>query len=1032
MRKITKIASFIVALALMVTSFATFFVKNDITLHANAATVAEGTVYRPFTSNKAINTDYFVIGGVPSSYNPNSATPFATMVTANSTVVKNIYGYGDLNFHGANGTGFVSSIGWESYEKFVMLASLAYASVIQFTAPADGTYELDINAALAWGSRFTTYVHKNNTVVSSHKFENVKNTYYTYEVNEIYLEKGDTLTVSLTHASDEPLCVNDFTITYVRACEKAYTPVGSNGHKVYCTSEGCDVVFAELEAHDYDSNDVCKKCEYVKSIDVGTSFSLFTSSKTISEGFAVGGVQSFDATSATPFANIVMGTETVVKGVEGKGDQNFLGANGIGFVAPSYWDSNGLFFIVGSDAWAPVIQFTAPATGSYKLDINAAMTTWDDTPKTVYLHRNDTAVASKEITHTVDAYSVNVNNFGAYSVENIYLEKGDVLSITLIQVNGNPLYAKDCKLTYTCACEISYESVSEDGHKISCDTCGTVFTELEAHDFDANGKCSICEYECAHDNITCTKIDNTNHKVACSVCGYVTVASEAHDLDDEGKCNDCDYACDHVNVTYTKIDDIAHKATCDDCGYETVDSEEHDLDAEGKCNDCDYACDHENVTYTEIDGVNHKATCDDCGCVTVDSEAHDIDAANGICSKCEYECSHQIVDYESNDETGHKVTCTVCGYVTLQNEAHDVSATTGECSKCDYECDHNATYTEIDAATHKATCDICGYVTVTSEAHNFSEGVCDDCDYECKHDEVTYSKIDDVAHKATCDNCGYVTLATEDHDLDGDGKCNKCDYGCTHDNVIYEEIDNTNHKVICDDCGYVTNESEAHELDDEGKCDKCDYECDHTNITYEEIDATNHKATCDDCGIVKITSEAHDLDSEGKCTLCDYECDHASVSYEEIEDGHMATCDKCGFPTITSEPHDVDASTGECKDCEYECPHDNKSYTSIDGTNHKQTCDDCGYVTIASEAHNGGEATCEDKAACEDCKAEYGDLKDHSYVEGVCTECGADEPVNEPTNPDTSDKTVSAALMIAAMAFLGYALVPSKKRNIAE
>ena len=64
------------------------------------------------------------------------------------------------------------------------------------------------------------------------------------------------------------------------------------------------------------------------------------------------------------------------------------------------------------------------------------------------------------------------------------------------------------------------------------------------------------------------------------------------------------------------------------------------------------------------------------------------------------------------------------------------------------------------------------------------------------------------------------------------------------------------------------------------------------------------------------------------------------------------------------------------------------------------------------EDHRGGEATCVSAPICEVCGAEYGekDPNNHSYVDGVCTRCGAAEPDaggdssdpgTDPDDPDT-------------------------------
>lgn len=57
------------------------------------------------------------------------------------------------------------------------------------------------------------------------------------------------------------------------------------------------------------------------------------------------------------------------------------------------------------------------------------------------------------------------------------------------------------------------------------------------------------------------------------------------------------------------------------------------------------------------------------------------------------------------------------------------------------------------------------------------------------------------------------------------------------------------------------------------------------------------------------------------------------------------------------------------------------------------------------EDHRGGEATCVSAPICEVCGADYGekDPNNHSYVDGVCTRCGAAEPDagSDPVDPGT-------------------------------
>ncbi len=44
------------------------------------------------------------------------------------------------------------------------------------------------------------------------------------------------------------------------------------------------------------------------------------------------------------------------------------------------------------------------------------------------------------------------------------------------------------------------------------------------------------------------------------------------------------------------------------------------------------------------------------------------------------------------------------------------------------------------------------------------------------------------------------------------------------------------------------------------------------------------------------------------------------------------------------------------------------------------------YISVMAEEHTGGEATCANKAVCERCNSEYGELLEHTWVDATCTE----------------------------------------------
>ncbi len=71
-----------------------------------------------------------------------------------------------------------------------------------------------------------------------------------------------------------------------------------------------------------------------------------------------------------------------------------------------------------------------------------------------------------------------------------------------------------------------------------------------------------------------------------------------------------------------------------------------------------------------------------------------------------------------------------------------------------------------------------------------------------------------------------------------------------------------------------------------------------------------------------------------------------------------------------------------------------------DGANHWQICDSCG-TELNKAAHEGGEATCSDKALCEVCGAEYGELDPDNHVN---TEIRGAVAATEESEGYTGDK----------------------------
>ena len=123
----------------------------------------------------------------------------------------------------------------------------------------------------------------------------------------------------------------------------------------------------------------------------------------------------------------------------------------------------------------------------------------------------------------------------------------------------------------------------------------------------------------------------------------------------------------------------------------------------------------------------------------------------------------------------------------------------------------------------------------------------------------------------------------------------------------------------------------------------------HNTTKYNGKDSSGHWDTCSTCDD-KFNFEAHTPDRE------------------KADETNPVKCTKCGFE-ITPAGH-------------YEHTADSEWHNSADGKYHYHECTQSGCSVILDKAeHFGGTATCENKAVCSVCGAEYGDKLGHDYGE---------------------------------------------------
>ena len=169
-------------------------------------------------------------------------------------------------------------------------------------------------------------------------------------------------------------------------------------------------------------------------------------------------------------------------------------------------------------------------------------------------------------------------------------------------------------------------------------------------------------------------------------------------------------------------------------------------------------------------------------------------------------------------------------------------------------------------------------------------------------------------------------------------------------------------KAVCTVCGGEYGEMAAH------------------SFTAEKAEAQYLKsaATCTEKVIYYKSCAVCGLSSEGTADEATFfsgnALDHNWGAWTSNEDGtHTRTCTVDGCSAGTQTENCIDANKDhKCDICDYiisECADDNKD--------HK--CDYCGKKLTE---HTGGKATCKDKAKCEVCGAEYGELdpKNHTNV----------------------------------------------------
>ena len=261
----------------------------------------------------------------------------------------------------------------------------------------------------------------------------------------------------------------------------------------------------------------------------------------------------------------------------------------------------------------------------------------------------------------------------------------------------------------------------------------------------------------------------------------------------------------------------------------------------------------------------------------------------------------------------------------------------------------------------KAVCEICGeeYGELNPENHTGEE--------VWEQTETTHTK------KWNC--CGKVTVEEAAHTFEH-GVCTVCEYTCAHTGGTATCKD----KAICEICGEAYGEMNPEN---------------HTGKEVWEQTETTHTKKWSCCSAVTVPESDHKFE-DGVCIVCAYPCTHKDENTDHkcdicgetvsnhSDENHDHLCDICG-KAITN--HVDENNNHVCDIC-------GKTVSNHIDSNTDHVCDICG-ETVST--HTGGTATCKDKAVCEICGEEYGELNPENHTGGThlehekaatCTEKG--------------------------------------------
>lgn len=287
------------------------------------------------------------------------------------------------------------------------------------------------------------------------------------------------------------------------------------------------------------------------------------------------------------------------------------------------------------------------------------------------------------------------------------------------------------------------------------------------------------------------------------------------------------------------------------------------------------------------------------------------------------------------------------------------------------------------------------------------------------HTASTEWKSDVTYHWHVCTTCN-AEMDKAAHTPDHEGgatetypiKCTECGY------VIEAQLDHT-HKYTE---AVATDEHKASSATCTAKATYY-YSCKcgaNGTETFESGNALGHSwgqdtsiqyiaknATCTEDAEYYVTCQrCHEIDRTKTFTAADTALGHKGGAWQSDETGHWKVCERvnCGKRFNEGTHNGGTATCQEKAKCEI-CgaaygelgAHDMDTKWSSNSTQHFHKCltKGCDYIKDAAD-HSGGKATCQEKAKCDVCAAEYGDLGAHTLTKTAakaptCLEAGNNE-----------------------------------------